>query len=94
MKNKILGSILLLAISLVAGVNISLKTNNGEISSLNLENVEALAQESLIDDGYYFCGVGGPGNDPNKATYGLYCGSCMYDTFESTGHGYCRLYKK
>ncbi|GAB6008834.1 NVEALA domain-containing protein [Dysgonomonas reticulitermitis] len=46
MKKKIFGSLLVLAIAAVAAFNVNLNTQDSNLSTLALANVEALAQES------------------------------------------------
>ena len=62
MKKKILGGIAVLAIAVVAAFNVSINTQDSEISLISLENVEALAGEASST--YYSkqfndCGTGG-----------------------------------
>jgi len=47
MKKKIFGGVAVLAIAVVAALNVIVSTNNHKISDISLTNVEALAGENL-----------------------------------------------
>ena len=47
MKNKIFGSIAILAIAAIAAFNMNINTNENGLSEVSLANVEALASETL-----------------------------------------------
>ncbi|MDR1882074.1 MAG: NVEALA domain-containing protein [Prevotella sp.] len=70
MKKKILGGALVLAIAAVAAFNVNLSSQNSDMSSLTLANVEALAggeydqpiwrvEPSPSQSNVYFCFHGG-----------------------------------
>ena len=73
MKKKILGSIAVFAIAAIAAFNVNVNTKVDGLSNVSLDNVEALAQESIFDYYLYIVTIYSPTNWKCSAGGGMYC---------------------
>ncbi|MDR1221762.1 MAG: hypothetical protein LBL07_02630 [Tannerella sp.] len=66
MKKKMIGFLAVTVITVVAAVNVNLGMQKNTLSSVTLENVEALAQENNT-----YCHSGGPGSSQCSISGGI-----------------------
>ncbi|MDR0682815.1 MAG: hypothetical protein LBG15_13365 [Dysgonamonadaceae bacterium] len=79
MKNKIIYSVSVLAVAVLAAINMSITTLNNDLSDVSLSNVEALAYE--LDEVTITCSAPNP-----------YGGQCYEMDTSSCGGSWCGCY--